>query len=180
LNNDVNAALAKKGVTVRAFDVDAASEAFETLRGIDVLICTTAIPGVTSQSKILKTALDAGVKLYVPNEWGFTPDGLDGLVFQAKANVRAEALLLGLPTAAFFTGLWPEWTSTLGWDIKEGKIDIGGTGNVPFSATGLDDVARFVAYALTSLPQDQIENAKFTLEADKVVRHCHVLYATTH
>jgi uncharacterized protein YbjT (DUF2867 family) len=170
LNNDVNAAFAKKGATIRAFDVGATAEAVEALRGVDVLIATTGNQGIVSQTDILKVALEAGVKLYVPNEWGVTTDGLDDEIFKVKAGVRAEALKLGLPTTAFFTGLWSEWIPKFGWDLKAGKIDIGGPGDALCSITSVAETARFVAYVLTSLPQDQLENAKFTLETDRTVR----------
>jgi hypothetical protein len=168
LNKDVNVALAKKGAIIRAFDVNNAAEAIEALRGIDVLISTIGYD-INSPSNPLKIALDAGVKLYVPNEWGITTDGLVGPMFEAKASVRAEALKLGIPTAAFFTGLWSEWIHNFGWDLKAGNISIGGTGDALFSTTSVAETARFVAYVLTSLPRDQIENAKFTLETERIV-----------
>jgi hypothetical protein len=175
LSNDINTEFAKKGATISAFDISSPAEATKALRGIDVLICATGKQGSTPQSEILKIVLDAGVKLYVPNEWGVTTDGLDGPIFKAKANVRAEALKLGPPTTAFFTGLWPEWIDNFGWDFKEGKIPIGGSGDAALSITSVAEAARFVVYALTSLRRDQLENARFTLEVDRMVSKCSIV-----
>jgi hypothetical protein len=57
----------------------------------------------------------------------------------------------------------------IGFDLKNGKIEIKGQGDAELSTTSIDDVARFVAYALTELPEEKLENAKFSIEGDRSV-----------
>jgi hypothetical protein len=183
LNNDANTKFAEQGATIRSFDVDATADAVEALRGIDVLISTVAIPGIASQPNIPKIAVDAGIKLFVPNEWGFTwsnGDEGDTDIFKAKVAVRTEAQKLGLPTAMFFTGLWPEHITSFGWDLKAGKVAIPEPGDAPFSATSLVEAARFVAFVLTTLPRDKLENTEFNLEVDRVVGFAFLMHAGDH
>jgi hypothetical protein len=168
VNNAQNQELSAKGVKIRSFDVSAADAASD-LKDIDVLISTTGFGGLALQPKLVEVAHAAGVKLFVPAEFGDTSDGREEPIFQLKQSIRSNAAKLGLPTVAFFTGLWTEWVIQLGFDLNAGKITINGQGDSQISTTSIEDVARFVAYVLTTLPKDQLENAKFTLQGDVIV-----------
>ena len=58
---------------------------------------------------VITPAKDAGVKLFVPCEWGDNSDGRPERLFQLKQKVRADSQKAGLPYAAFYNGLWPEF-----------------------------------------------------------------------
>jgi hypothetical protein len=87
-----------------------------------------------------------------------------------KNAVREEARRVGLPTASFFPGLWIDFLPLrFGWDLANNKITIRGTGEQPVSMTSIDDVGRFTAHALTAFSRDELENAKFFIEAERIV-----------
>jgi uncharacterized protein YbjT (DUF2867 family) len=161
--------LAQKGAKIRPFDVNSAN-ASAGLKGIDVLVCTTGFEGMVFQTTLAKAAVAAGVKLFVPTEFGDTTDDRTESLLAFKASIREEIKTLGLPTVAFFTGLWTEWIEHLGFDLKNNKIVIKGQGDAEISMTSIDDVARFVAYVLTELPKARLENARFSIQGENIVR----------
>jgi hypothetical protein len=167
--------LSSKGADIRPYDVSS-SDAVSGLKGIDVLISTTGMFGLALQPKLVDAAHAAGVKLFLPAEFSDTSDGRPEPIFARKAGLRAQAAALGLPTAAVFTGPWTEFVAHMGFDLVAGKITINGQGDAQISTTSLSDVAYFVAYVLTELPRDKLENAKFTLQGDVIVRAPRRLY----
>jgi hypothetical protein len=76
---------------------------------------------------------------------------------------------LNLPTVAFFNGLWTEWLTNIGFDLSAEKITINGHGDAQISTTRIEDLACFVAYVLTVLPRDQLENTTFSIQGDVIV-----------
>ena len=86
------------------------------LTGVDVVISTVATPALNAQGKIAAAAKEAGVKLFVPSEFGGDPEGNTDGVLGVKANVINELKDLGMPYAAFYTGpfmdyLWISYVS---------------------------------------------------------------------
>ena len=79
------------------------------LTGVDVVIST--IPGtvVDIQVKIAAAAKNAGVKLFVPSEFGGIPDGETEWVLGAKANVQSQLKALDIPYTAFYTGIFADY-----------------------------------------------------------------------
>jgi hypothetical protein len=122
------------------------------------------------QVKLIDAAHAAAVKLFVPTEFGDDSDYREEPIYQRKAAVRSYAKEVGLPTAAFFPGLWMEWILTNVFDLPAMKITINGEGDALISTTSMNDVAHFTAYALTTLPRERLENAKFAFQGDLIVR----------
>jgi hypothetical protein len=168
-NNAQNQDLLSKGAEIRPFDVHAA-DASSSLKDIDVLICTIDAVVINLETKLIEIAHSAGIKLFVPAEFGDTSEGRSDLpLFQFKESLRASCAKLGLPIVAFHSGFWTEWALEIGFDLEAGKITINGQGDAQLSTTSIEDVARFVTYVLTTLPKDQLENARFTLQGDVIV-----------
>jgi hypothetical protein len=72
------------------------------LAGVDVLISTTGFSGLQLQPQLLHAAHAAGVKLFVPAEWGDDSDHhKEHAIYASKAALRQEAAGLGVPTVAF-------------------------------------------------------------------------------
>lgn len=75
--------------------------------GADVVICTlkSAPAALQAQHLLAEQAKSAGVKLFVPSEFGDTTDreNLEG-VFAIKQSVHRKLKELDLPHALFFTG----------------------------------------------------------------------------
>jgi hypothetical protein len=74
------------------------------LEGIDVLISTVGSAGMKDQLPLIRAAHAAGVKLFVPTEWGDVPDGRPEPLLTIQVDVRTEAANLGLPITSFRNG----------------------------------------------------------------------------
>jgi hypothetical protein len=165
-DKESNKKLVEQGVIIKPFDVSA-EDASSLLKGIDVVIATPAAQGVPLQPQLVRAAAAAGVKLFVPAEWGGEDE--DSPFHGFKESVRADAAKLGLPTASFFSGIWVDRLPMFGWDLAHGKLTIRGDGEAPISFTSTDDVARFAAHTLVHAPREALENKKLYFEADRIV-----------
>lgn len=55
----------------------------------------------------------------------------------------------------------------LAYDFAQGHMRVVGDGDLPFSATSIRDVGRFVAHVLTTASKEQLNGAVFTFEAER-------------
>ena len=77
------------------------------LTGVDVVISTVGIAALDTQGKIAAAGKEAGVKLFVPSEFGgITIEGGAEwrLGAKAKADFQSHLRALGVPFTAFYTG----------------------------------------------------------------------------
>ncbi len=79
------------------------------LTGVDVVISTIPIPALDVQEKIAAAAKEADVKLFIPSEYGGVTDGKTEGVPGVKANIQGKLRALGMPYAAFYTGVWSDY-----------------------------------------------------------------------
>jgi NmrA-like family len=79
------------------------------LTGVDVVISTIPGAAVDIQVKIAAAAKNAGVKLFVPSEFGGITDGETEGVLGEKADVQSQLKALDMPFAAFCTGLFADY-----------------------------------------------------------------------
>jgi uncharacterized protein YbjT (DUF2867 family) len=79
------------------------------LTGVDVVISTIPATAVDIQVKIAAAAKNAGVKLFVPSEFGGITDGQTEWVFGEKANVQSQLKALDIPYTAFYTGVFADY-----------------------------------------------------------------------
>jgi uncharacterized protein YbjT (DUF2867 family) len=79
------------------------------LSGVDVVISTIPGAAVDIQVKIAAAAKDAGVKLFVPSEFGGISNGQTEWIFGAKANVQSQLKALDIPYTAFYTGFFADY-----------------------------------------------------------------------
>ncbi|KZP31707.1 NAD(P)-binding protein [Athelia psychrophila] len=115
-------------------------------------------------------AKQGGVKLFVASEFG-----MDTIKYQeggpylgtVKAELAAHLKNIGLPSARIFNGLF---TTYIPWvlGVDTGKIRLIGKGDQKFSTTHPDDIAGFVAYILTHLPESELHDKVFRIEAARV------------
>ncbi|KAH9978219.1 NmrA-like domain-containing protein [Lactifluus volemus] len=131
------------------------------LVGVDVAICTIAIPALKVQEGIVRAAKDAGVKLFVPSEFGGTTEGETEGFFGEKASIQDQLRDLNLPYAVFYTGSFSDyiWTSYLDLDVTSGHVSVGGKGDKQLPYTSRLDIARYISYVLTHLPSEQLKIA---------------------
>jgi uncharacterized protein YbjT (DUF2867 family) len=83
------------------------------LTGVDVVISTVPVAALDVQGKIAAAAKEAGVKLFVPSEFGGITKEDSENIRSVKAKVQGQLKVLGMPYAAFYTGPFPDyiWTS---------------------------------------------------------------------
>ena len=80
------------------------------LHGVDVVISALGGDAIQVQLPIAEAAKAAGVKLFVPSEFGnpTTGDHSPGPL-RPKSDLHAILKKLGLPYTLFFTGPWPDY-----------------------------------------------------------------------
>jgi len=142
----------------------------KALSGTEVVISTLGGPALGTQVHLADASKAAGVQLFVPSEFGGPTDGkTDNPIFAAKDALQKHLRALGLPFVLFYTGPFPDFVLKpfIGFDFKNGKVAIGGSGNEPISWTSIPDVARFVAHVLTALPKKELEWRIFRIEGDR-------------
>jgi len=166
---DTHADLVALGVEPLTVDYTSASSLSAALKGLDVLISTLGGAALGLQVPLATAAKEAGVKLFVPSEFGNVSLGASGGIFAGKENVRLKLLDLGLPYAVFYTGPFPDmvFTPALGFDTANGKATIGPNGDALMSWTARVDVASFLAHVLTSLPPSKLENSIWRVEGER-------------
>lgn len=128
-------------------------------RGQDVVVNAITSLSVSEQHRIIDAAVAAGVKRYVPSEFGL--NNLDpravalSPVFKEKGEVQQYLRDLSTTTSltwtSFACGMWLKWSvahSFLGIDYANHKFRVWDDGNGYFSCTTLEDTADAVVSAL--------------------------------
>jgi len=138
------------------------------LSGIDVVISTISSLAIGSQVGIAEAAKEAGVKLFIPSEFGGPTEGVTEGLFGAKARVQDQLKSVGIPYALFYTGPHVDslWGPFVDLDLRSGKVSVGGDGNKQISFTSRPDIARYLSYVLTHLPAEQLSNRAFKIAGD--------------
>ncbi|KAH9963338.1 NAD-P-binding protein [Russula dissimulans] len=136
--------------------------------GVDVVISTISGAALDVQGKIAEAAKEAGVKLFIPSEFGGVTEGESKGLFGQKANIQDQLKGLGIPYLFLYTGPFADyiWAPFLNLDVKSGKVSVGGDGNKQITFTSRPDIARYLAYVLTHVPPEQLKNRTLTIAGD--------------
>ncbi|KAH6618675.1 isoflavone reductase family protein [Boeremia exigua] len=151
------------GVKVLRADYDSVDSLKQALQGQDAVVSLVGGNALGAQNKLIDAAIAAGVKRFLPSEYGSnTPDpkvlaavpvfaGKIGTVdyLKSKENVISWSSVI---TGAFFD--WGLKASFLGFDAQSKTATIVDGGDVTFSATNL----KFVGEAVVKV----LENAEAT------------------
>ncbi|KAK0193150.1 NAD(P)-binding protein [Armillaria mellea] len=123
----------------------------------------------TEEVALVDAARAAGVKLFVPSEFGVPTLNATAGFFKAKDDVAKHLKAIGLPSARFYTGQFFSWIPiALGYP-STGKINlVVGTGNTPGSFTADEDVGGFVAHMLTTIPPSELNDRIFRIEGERI------------
>ena len=78
------------------------------LTGVDVVISTVPLTALDVQPVVAEAAKEAGVKLFVPSEFGVPTEGATVGLFGAKANIHKQLKAIGIPYALFYTGTFAD------------------------------------------------------------------------
>ncbi|KAH8914488.1 NAD(P)-binding protein [Atractiella rhizophila] len=131
-------------------------------KGIEVLVSTIG-GNLLAQEPLVKAAKKAGIKLYVPSEYGSIPK--ENTPLASKITIRKLAEAEGIPTAIYLNSLFYEYVPLI---FGKEKVTVLNGGNGILSVTSFVDVARFVAWSLTTLPEEELYNSTWRLEGDRL------------
>ncbi|BGP39396.1 hypothetical protein JCM10449v2_003334 [Rhodotorula kratochvilovae] len=142
------------GAIVKEVDYTSPASLAAALTGIDAVVAT--LTALDAQAALIAAAAAAGVKLFVPSEFGNPSTGLtpeDHPALYGKRQAHDLVKEKGLPAVLVWTGPFPETTFNPAFDIDfaAGKATLFGTGGTPISWTTRRDVARFTAHHLSTL-----------------------------
>ncbi|KZT53640.1 NAD(P)-binding protein, partial [Calocera cornea HHB12733] len=161
-------ALAANGASLVIVDYTAPSSLQPALQGIDVLICTFGVTALAVQAPLAEAAKLVGVQLSIPSEFGGNTAGKSEGPLAHKNAHLAQVQQIGIPWTVFYTGPFADWVWRLGFDIINGKVEVGGTGNGLVSWTSRSDIARYVAHTLTALTKEKLHNRVLKLEGQRI------------
>ncbi|KAF3057584.1 hypothetical protein CFAM422_012445 [Trichoderma lentiforme] len=129
--------------------------------GQDAVISVIAASDVTIQKNAIDAAVAAGVKRFLPSEYGgdtslpeiekFTPFAKGKKeVFSYLKSKESEGLTwTALYTGPFFDSLLEIGTGLMGWEIEEYKATIYDSGDQRYDATNFETVGKAIASVLT-------------------------------
>ncbi|KAA1475527.1 hypothetical protein DENSPDRAFT_874079 [Dentipellis sp. KUC8613] len=113
------------------------------------------------QPLLARAAKAAGVRLFVPSEYG-APTDMDATdvpgVLRTKRALQLELRELGMPYLLMFTGPCSDhvFVPELFIDLDKGSATVGGDGTALNPFTSMPDIARFVVHALVTLPPTEL------------------------
>ncbi|KAF9630930.1 hypothetical protein BFW01_g1801 [Lasiodiplodia theobromae] len=145
------------GVKVHQVDYSSQESLVEALTGQDVVVNTVGMSGLLGQKTIIDASIKAGVKRYIPADWGsFTTDpnarALPILrpMVEIQDYLKDKAASGALEYTIFSVGAFLDFVldSPLILDLKAHSIQVYDEGRHPFSSTSVSGVGRAVSGAL--------------------------------
>ncbi|TFK73447.1 NAD(P)-binding protein [Pluteus cervinus] len=135
---------------------------------VDVLISTVGQEALGQQQiNLADASKQAGVKLFIPSEFGVPTVGRKEGLFGYKTNLIDHLQKIGVPSFRIFTGWFTEGILELvGYETNK-KVNVIGKGTAPISFTAIPDIAGYVAHVLTTQPPEKLENKIARLEGDR-------------
>ncbi|CAG8478904.1 8933_t:CDS:2 [Funneliformis mosseae] len=156
--------LTERGAKIVFADYSQKDELVKALKGTDVLVSTVKSNQDNNyhsfyevQLPLLTAAKEAGVKRFIPSEFGSEYQGISHPFSDDKAKFRAEVEKSGLEYTIIFTGLFYEYLDWIGFDIKKKKATFFTDPNLTISTTSLHDVGK---YTVESLKIPDARNAR--------------------
>ncbi|KAI4518731.1 NAD(P)-binding protein [Schizophyllum commune Loenen D] len=169
-----------RGVVHAGIDFDDVDGTADVLREhrVEVLISAVSHGSVLAQIPLADAAKAAGVRLFVPSEFGTIAIGWreeDIPPFLApKIKVADHLESIGLPSLRIFVGMFIEAITTLvGYDAEK-KVNILKplAGDTPFSATSAPDICgSFIAHVITHYPLSDLANKALRIEGVRLTLH---------
>jgi len=171
-------------VRVHRTDYSSNTSIAEALKGQDAVVSTIATPALNQQVAVIEEAVKAGVKRFIPSEFGINTQKADGgikkilggkISLQEKLKKTAaehkEFSWTGISTGIFF-----DWglEHGFGYNLKEKTATVFDSGNEPFTATNLPTIGKAVAAVLKHPEQTAnkyIEVASFVTTQNEIVKN---------
>ncbi|KAI8319702.1 NAD(P)-binding protein, partial [Martensiomyces pterosporus] len=144
--------------SVRAVDYSSESDLVDALQGQEVVLNITGSPGVRLQPAIIVAAEKAGVKWYIPSEFGgdlSKPENRSYPFYGGKFAVRDALEKSKLSYTYIANGSLADrfLTPFHGWDTKGRAVTVPGDGNTKASFTPCKDLASYTLAILRRYSQ---------------------------
>ncbi|KAF8559080.1 NAD(P)-binding protein [Imleria badia] len=156
------------GTTHVAVDFTDSPALTEQLRSHNCEVVISAINHdyLDVQARTLEAAKNASVKLYVPSEYGPPSEGQDGILGR-KSEFIDQVRAAGIPYLRLYAGFLMDFIPFyLGIDWNK-EVTLIGEGKNPASWTSLIDVAGYLAYVLTHLPPQELNDRTLRIEGQR-------------
>ncbi|CAK5266020.1 unnamed protein product [Mycena citricolor] len=149
-------------------DVPAVTAALKA-HNVEVIVSTVTTEAISAQAPLVDAAKQAGIKLFVPSEFGTSTEGYTEGPFAEKNKIIEKLKSAGVPYLRIFNGLFIEFvTWTVNYNAEAKKLYVVGKSEGTVSATSIGDVAGFVAHVLTHQPRSVLENQIVRIEGDRI------------
>ncbi|PNW76810.1 hypothetical protein CHLRE_11g477200v5 [Chlamydomonas reinhardtii] len=143
-----------KGAKIAHVDYNEQASLVVALKGQEIVISTVGAAALSEQPKYIEAAKAAGVRRFVPSEFGFDSGAPGvreyfpamGYKYATQDALRASGLEYTFVITGFF--LETQFTNLFYWDVPGGKATVKGDTTQPFTLTSLVDVGRWTAEAL--------------------------------
>ncbi|KAF3939754.1 hypothetical protein ABW19_dt0209094 [Dactylella cylindrospora] len=152
-----------QGAIAKEYNVDDDASVKEALAGVDVLVNVLASNDGGFKSKVaaVVTSPSSSIKLYIPSEFGvdhYLHDFQHPEWDKKAAHFEAVSARKDLKICRVFNGLFLEMSigPWFGFNTKEGKYEVVGSGDAPVTFTGIQDIAKSIASAIANVPIDQL------------------------
>ncbi len=119
----------------------------EAFKGVDVVVSAISGGGFGQQFGLLQAAKEAGVKRFVPSEFGVEiTKAKDIALFGPKLKMREEIEKGGIEYTYIITGFFTDGTffGWTGFDWPNGKVAVLGDGNAKISLSSTTDFVKLV------------------------------------
>ncbi|KAK0191750.1 hypothetical protein F5146DRAFT_1198226 [Armillaria mellea] len=148
---------ASSNIKVAKVDYEDSAEVSAVLKenNIDVLISAvnTAMGGKSQY-------------LFVPSEFGNPTAGASVKLLKEKDDFAKYLRKIGLPSARIYTGLFFIYIPAVVGYVVDQKFNIVGKGQTKASFSALEDIGGFVAYIVTHLSAEQLNDKIFRLQSE--------------
>lgn len=102
-----------KGLNYATINYDEPSTLVDAFRGVEIVISAIGFRALERQKCLARAAKEAGVKIFVPSEYGGETHKTEGQVyFLAKKGIQEYLEEIKLPYTLFYTGSSPDFFLT--------------------------------------------------------------------
>lgn len=164
-------------VTTKVVDYDSVTSLVGALENQDAVVSTMANAALARQGLLIDAAIMAGVKRFIPSEFGSNPDNdkvnalpIFGTKVITQKALQEKVAAGNLSYSLITTGPFLDWGIGVGLliDVKNKSIDFYDGGDVEFSTTSLRDIGKAVAGVLKH--PDETKNRTVFVQSTKITQ----------
>ncbi|CAK5280467.1 unnamed protein product [Mycena citricolor] len=173
-------------VQVPSYDDVTAVAAALKAHNVEVIVSTLNTVALPSQLSLADAAKQAGVKLFLPSEFGFSTEGATEGLLGAKQKTVDKLQTVGVPYFRIFvsasglspasdpdanlqTGLFIEFVPwAVNYSAEAKKLYVVGKSEGAVSVASIADIAGYLAHVLTHQPTAILENKILRIEGDRI------------